>query len=98
MARKARALEMEWYRKINVYEKRSIEECFEKTRKPSFKVKLVDRNKGDRQHMNVRSRLVAKHINTGNEQGCIRSNSTTRGVVDAAVSNGHWNQAQSADV
>ena len=42
-----------------------MEECFEKTKKPPIKVKWVDRNKGDRQHKNVRSRLVAKEINAG---------------------------------
>ena len=35
----------------------------------SSKVKWVDRNKGDRQHMDVRSRPVAKQINTSKEQG-----------------------------
>ena len=69
VVRKARALEMEWYRKTRVYEKRPIEECFEKTKRPPIKVKWVDRNEGDRQHVNVRSRLVAKQINTGKEQG-----------------------------
>ena len=37
--KKARALEMEWYRKMNVYEKRPIEECFEKTKRPPIKVR-----------------------------------------------------------
>ena len=69
VVRKARALEKEWYKKVNVYEKRPIEECIEKNKKPPIKVKSVDRNKRDRQHMNVRSRLVAKQINTGKEQG-----------------------------
>ena len=55
---------MEWYRKMNVFETRPTEECFEKT----INVKLVDRNKGDRQHMNVRWRLMTKQINTGKEQ------------------------------
>ena len=32
--KKARALEIEWYRKMNVYEQRPIEECFEETKKP----------------------------------------------------------------
>ena len=32
-------------------------------------MKWVDHIKGDRQHMNVRSRLVAKQSNTGKEQG-----------------------------
>ena len=36
--KKARDLEMEWYRKMKVYEKRPIEECFEKTKRPPIKV------------------------------------------------------------
>ena len=52
VVRKARALEMECYRKMNVYEKTPIKECFEKTKKPP----------------SVSLRLVAKQINTGKEQ------------------------------
>ena len=68
VVREARALEIERCRKMNVYEKRSIEECFEKTKELPIKVKWVDHKQGDRQHMNVRSRLVAKQINTSKEQ------------------------------
>ena len=39
--KKARALEMEWYRKMNVHEKRPVEERFEKTMKPPSKVTVV---------------------------------------------------------
>ena len=39
MVRKARALEMEWYKKMNVYEKRPIEVCFGKIQEPPIKVK-----------------------------------------------------------
>ena len=53
----------------NVCEKRPIKECVEKTKKPPIKVKWIDHNKGDRQNMNVRSRLVAKQNRTGKEQG-----------------------------
>ena len=56
---------------MNVYEKRPIEECFEKTRKSPIKMKWVDNHKGDRQNVNVRSRLVAKQINTGTEDGLL---------------------------
>ena len=57
-----RALEMEWYMKMNVCEKRPIAECIEKTKKPPIKVR-------DRQNVNVRSRLVKKKINTCKEEG-----------------------------
>ena len=66
---KHRVLEMEWHRKMTVYEKRPIEECFEKTKRPPIKVKWVDHNTGDSHNVNVRLRLVAKHINTGKEEG-----------------------------
>ena len=78
VVRKARALEMEWYRKMNLYEKRPIEECFEKTKKPPIKVKWVDRNKGDRQYMNVSSRLVTNKSTQARNWGCSQSeNSST---------------------
>ena len=67
--KKARALQMEWYRKMNVYEKRPIEECFDKTTRPPIKVKWVDHSRGDRHNVNVRSRLLTKQINTGKEEG-----------------------------
>ena len=60
---------IERYRKMNAYEKRPIEECFEKTKKPPIKVRWVDHNKGDRQNVNVRSRLVTEQIKTGKEEG-----------------------------
>ena len=67
--KKTRALEIEWHTKMNRHKKRPIEECFEKTMKPPIKVKCIDRNKGDRQNVNVRSGLLAKPINTGKEEG-----------------------------
>ena len=45
------------------------EERFEETKEPPIKVKWFDCNKRDRQHMNVRSKLVAKQINTNKKQG-----------------------------
>ena len=93
VVKKARALEMEWHWKMNVHEKRPKEECFEETKRPPIKVKRVDRNKRDRQHMNVRSRLVTKQINTSKEQGFFAAN-PARGDPDASVSNGCWKQAQ----
>ena len=68
---------MEQYRKMNVHEKRPFEECFEKTKKQTIKVKWVDQNKGDRHNVNVISRLVAKQINTGKGRGFLRGNAAT---------------------
>ena len=66
--------------------KRPIEECFEKTKKPSIEVKWVDRNK--------EREVEASGETNQHRQGTrvVRSNSTTRGVADATVSNGHWGQ------
>ena len=90
VVRKAHALEMEWYRKMNVYERRPIEECFEKSKRP-IRVKWVDRNTGDRQHMNVRSFLVAEQINTSKEQGlfaAMRPLEALRMLLSATVRRG----------
>ena len=65
---------------VNAHEKRSIEEVFEKTKKPPIKVKWVDHNRGDRHNVNVRSRVVAKQINTVKEEGFIRGNAAARDV------------------
>ena len=67
--KKACALEMGWYRKMNVYEMRPIEECFDKTNGPPIKMKWVDLNEGDRHNVNVRSSLVAEQINTRKAEG-----------------------------
>ena len=98
MVRNEHALEMEWYRRMNVYEKRAIEECFKKTKKPPVKVNYIHHHKGGRQNMNVMARLVAQQINTGKEQGFVRGHAATRGFADAAVSDAHWEQAQGVNV
>ena len=78
-------------------QERPIEERFDKTKKPPIKVKWVDRNKGDRHHMNVRLRLGGETIQHRQGTRVVRSNFTTRDVADATVSNGHWGQAQGVD-
>ena len=77
---------------MNVYEKRHTEKCFEETKKPPIKVKRVDRNKRDRQHMNVRSRLVTKQINTSKEQGFFAATPPREGfrmLLSATVAGKH---------
>ena len=98
MERKARALQMEWCRTMNVHEKRPIDVCVDKTKKPPIKVKWIDHNKGDRQNMSVWSTLVAKQINTGKETRSVRGDAATRGFADAAIGDGHWEQVQGVDV
>ena len=67
---------------MHVHDKRPIEECFEKTKKPPIKVKWIDHKRVDRHNMNVRSRLVANQINTGKEQGLFAA---TRMLPSATV-------------
>lgn len=57
--KKARELEMKY---LADYKAVPIEQCFEETHKPPIKVKWVDTNKGDPEHPNFRSRLVAKDL------------------------------------
>lgn len=58
--RKARAAEIEYYRKMGVYKKVPITECLAKTGQRPIGVRWVDVDKGDRDRPNYRSRLVAK--------------------------------------
>ncbi len=56
----ARQVEMDTFKKYGVYEKRPIQECWDKTGKAPIGVKWVDTNKGDVLNPEYRCRLVAK--------------------------------------
>ena len=58
----ARQVEMETYKKHEVYEKVPIEECWRETGRAPIGVKWVDTNKGDKERPEYRCRLVAKEI------------------------------------
>ena len=58
----ARALEMEYFSSKNVYTKVPRQEAFARAGKAPMTVKWVDTNKGDDEHPNYRSRLVAREI------------------------------------
>ena len=60
----ARAEEIEYVRKMNVYTKVPIKECVMKTGKQPISTRWIDVNKGDAQNPNYRSRLFAREINT----------------------------------
>ena len=62
---KARKEEIEYFRKMGVYEKVDLKECHDSTGKAPIAVRWVDINKGDSVSPNYRSRLVAKEFNTG---------------------------------
>lgn len=61
--RAARAEEIEYVHKMNLYAKVPIEECASRTGKQPTSVRWIDINKGDADHPNYRSRLVAREIN-----------------------------------
>lgn len=60
----ARAEELEYVRKMNLYTKVPVSECLRKIGKPPISVRWIDINKGDAINTNYRSRLVAREINT----------------------------------
>ena len=64
MVRKAREEEIQYVRKMNLYEKVPISQCYETTGKAPITVRWIDINKGDQSNPNYRSRLVAREINT----------------------------------
>ena len=55
-------------RKMGLYRKVSLDECWERTGKKPIQVRWIDINKGDVKHPNYRSRLAAKEINTYKRQ------------------------------
>ena len=59
---KARDEELGWIHKQKIYEKRTLEECWEVTGKAPITLKWIDRNKGDSIYPNYRSRLVVREV------------------------------------
>jgi len=58
----ARRKELEYFKKKNVWVKKLVKECINKTGKPPISVRWVDTNKGDDVNPEIRSRLVARQI------------------------------------
>lgn len=63
LVRRAREEEMEEVRKHGIYTKVSNDVCVQRTGRRPIAVRWVDINKGDADHPDYRSRLVAKEIN-----------------------------------
>ena len=63
MVRKAREEEIRYVRKMDLYEKVLISQCYETTGKAQISVRWIDINKGDQSNPKYRSRLVAREIN-----------------------------------
>ena len=55
-------IEINEFRKHNVYVKVPIEECYQVTGKGPLGIRWIDINKGDDEYEEYRSRLVAKEI------------------------------------
>ena len=64
LVKKARAEEVEYVHKMNLYDKVPTSECYQKTGRAPIIVRWIVINKGDKQQPNYRSRLVAREINT----------------------------------
>ena len=58
----ARQEELRWLHRAKVYEKRTIEECWQRTGKGLITLKWIDRNKGDREHPKYRLRVVVREV------------------------------------
>ena len=67
MVRAARMEEIQFYRRMGVYVKVPLEECYQQTGRAPVGVKWVDHNKGDRERPNYRSRFVGQYFNDGTD-------------------------------
>ncbi len=67
LVRAARQLELEYFDAKQVWEKRPRSEALAKTAKAPITVRWIDTNKGDDDHPNYRSRLVAREIRRAGE-------------------------------
>ena len=61
----ARKDEVEFYRKMGVYVKVPVSECYEVTGKQPASVRWIDHNKGDKERPNYRSRFVGQDYRDG---------------------------------
>ena len=68
LVRAARAKELEYFGAKKVWEKRAFGEARRVTGRPPITVRWVDVNKGDNEHPNIRSRLVARQIRQAGEE------------------------------
>eukprot|EP00435_Cladocopium_sp_Y103_P036481 s3436_g9.t1 len=67
----ARATELEWIKRQDVYTKVPTSMCYEETNRPPITLKWVDRNKGDATTENYRSRLVVREIKSQGQAALI---------------------------
>ena len=68
LCRIARRKEIDYFKSKGVWEVRQIKEDWSKTGRPPISVRWVEVNKGDGEHPNYRSRLVAREIRMAGEE------------------------------
>ena len=87
--KKARAEEVEYIRKIRLYEKVLVEQCYQRIDKAPITIRWIDINKGDVQSPNYRSRLVAREINTHKRDDLFAATPSIRSTKDDNVHDSH---------
>ena len=71
LCRAARKLEMDYVKEKGLWVKRTIKECWERTKAPPVSVRWVEVNKGDNVNPNIRSRLVARQIRSPGQEATL---------------------------
>ena len=82
---------------MHVHDKRPIEECFEKTKKPFIKVKWIAHKRVDKTQHECEVEAGGKADQHRQGTRLVRGDATARNFADAAISDGHWKQAQGVD-
>ena len=67
ICRLARQKEIDYFRSQGVWDMRRVQEAWSRTGRPPISVRWVEVNKGDDEHPNYRSRLVAREIRMAGE-------------------------------
>ena len=67
----ARATKIAWVQRQKVYEKVDESTCYEETGKPPITLKRIDRNKGEQENENYRSRLVVRELKSQGQAALI---------------------------
>ena len=85
LCRAARKKEMDFVREKGLWIKKTIKECWDRTRRPPVSVRWVETNKGDDINPNIRSRLVARQSRS--QPSCdIRADATVGSFADSVES------------
>jgi len=89
----ARRQEMEYFTSKRVWEKRPIQEAFDRMGRPPISVKWVDTNMGDDTDPNYRSRLVAREIRRKGQEATFAPTpppESLRAVLSLTATEEYW--------